>query len=129
MTAAVRACTGLDPDVRDSGGVAWSKRPQGAFPGRSAPLLEVDVRISDDEPDPDAVLDLVRFVVDDVRPAHVPAAVRRAPGVTERPARAAGIGTSSSASTCAYSRRAVAAAAGWPSAASASIRRLHRPSW
>ena len=80
VTAAVRACTGLDPDVRDSGGVSWSRRPQGAFPGRSAPLLEVDVRISPDEPDPDAVLDLVRFVVDDLRPAHVPAAVRRAPG-------------------------------------------------
>ncbi|GEL97037.1 phage tail protein [Cellulomonas terrae] len=79
VTAAVRACTGLDPDVRDSGGVSWSKRPQGAFPGRSAPLLEVDVRISADEPDPDAVLDLVRFVVDDLRPAHVPATVRRAP--------------------------------------------------
>jgi phage tail-like protein len=79
IAAAVRACTGLEPDVRDSGGASWSKRPQGAFPGMSAPLLEVDVRVAPDEPDPEAVLDLVRFVVADVRPAHVPAVVRRVP--------------------------------------------------
>jgi phage tail-like protein len=79
VRAAVRACTGLEPEVRDTGGVAWSTRPQGPLPGRAAPLLEVDAPIADDEPDPDAVLELVRYVVDDVRPAHVPAVVRRAP--------------------------------------------------
>ncbi|WP_051274402.1 phage tail protein [Cellulomonas sp. URHD0024] len=77
VVAAVRACTGLTPEVRDNGGVSWSRRPHAPLPGTSLPRLEVDVRIAADEPDPDALLDLVRSVVDDVKPVHVPATVRR----------------------------------------------------
>lgn len=84
VAAAVRACTGREPAVRDNGGVGWSARPHAALPGSRVPLLEVDVVVADDEPDPDALLDLVRAVVDDVRPVHVPALVRRASG--RRPA-------------------------------------------
>lgn len=86
VAAAVRACTGLDPVLRDSGGVAWSARPHGPLPGVRAALLEVDVVLAPDEPDPDALLDLVRAVVDDVRPVHVPARVRRAPAAPGGPA-------------------------------------------
>jgi phage tail-like protein len=76
VTAGVRACTGVDPEVRDNGGVTWSRRPGGSLPGSSLPLLEVDVRIAEDEADPEALLDLVRLVVEDLKPAHVPVRVR-----------------------------------------------------
>lgn len=75
VTAAVRACTGRDPQVTDSGGTAWSRRPHGPMPGSSHLRLDVGVRLHPHEPDPDDVLDLVRGVVDDVRPVHVPTTV------------------------------------------------------
>jgi phage tail-like protein len=77
VVAAVRACTGLEPDVQESGGVAWSRRPGGPMPGSSSPRLQVGVRLSPDERDPDDVLDLVRSLVDLVRPVHVPTDVHR----------------------------------------------------
>lgn len=79
VTAAVRACTGLDPEVTDSGGTAWSRRPHGPMPGSGRLHLDVGVRLRPDEPDPDDVMDLVRGVVDDVRPVHVPTTVRLLP--------------------------------------------------
>lgn len=79
VAAAVRACTGLEPEVTDSGGTAWSRRPQGPMPGSGTLSLDVGVRLAPDEPDPDDVLDLVRGVVDEVRPVHVPTTVRLLP--------------------------------------------------
>lgn len=79
VVAAVRACTGRTPDVRETGGVGWSRRPLGALPGTATTLLEVDVRLDPDEPDPHGVLELVSWVLDDVTPVHVPVAVRLLP--------------------------------------------------
>lgn len=76
VTAAVRACTGCEPEVTDSGGTAWSRRPHGPMPGSPRLHLDVGVRLLPEEPDPDDVLDLVRAVVEDVRPVHVPTTVR-----------------------------------------------------
>lgn len=73
LAAAVRACTGHEPVVRDTGGVGWSARPNPELPGRSGFSLEVDAVV--DAADGDAVRALVLAVVDDVRPAHVPAHV------------------------------------------------------
>lgn len=77
VVAAARACTGLDPEVQESGGVAWSRRPGGPMPGGASPRLDVGVRLAPDERDPDDVLDLVRGVIDLVRPVHVPTVVHR----------------------------------------------------
>lgn len=74
LEAAVRACTGQEPTVRDGGGVAWSARPNGPLPGRSSSTVVVEV------PTPaearDELRSLVDAVVDDVRPAHVRVEVR-----------------------------------------------------
>ena len=58
-----------------------------------------------------------------------PRTYRLRSGEHPRDGRADRAGTPSSARTCTYSRRAAAAAAGWPSAASASIRCIQRLSW
>lgn len=73
LTAGVRACTGHDPVVRDTGGVAWSVRPGPQLPGRPGFSLEVEAIV--DAADGDAVHTLVHAVVEDLRPAHVPARV------------------------------------------------------
>jgi phage tail-like protein len=67
VAAAVRAYTGEQPEVVDTGGVASSARPLGPLPGEPRPRLLVRVRRR--RPlDPD-VLDRL---VSDVKPAHVP---------------------------------------------------------
>jgi len=76
MRAAVRACTGVEPDIRDNGGVSWSNRPGGAFPGQpGGPWIHVGVTLDPATvPSPEldeALRTLVRAVVDDLKPAHV----------------------------------------------------------
>ena len=76
IRAGVRACTGLEPEVRDNGGVSWSHRPGGSLPGQQGPpRLHVRVPLNPDaelSPEADEALrTLVTAVVDDVKPAHV----------------------------------------------------------
>ena len=76
IRAGVRACTGSEPDVRDSGGVSWSNRPGGALPGNPGPA-RLQVRVPPDpggqrSPESEANLRiLVGTVVNDLKPAHV----------------------------------------------------------
>ena len=67
VAAAVRAYTGEQPEVVDTGGVTSSARPLGPLPGEARPRLLVRVRRRG-RLDPD-VLDRL---VSDVKPAHVP---------------------------------------------------------
>jgi phage tail-like protein len=77
VRAGIRACTGSDPDVDDTGGVSWSRAPTGDLPGRPGPpILRVraDLRNSGAPPGSTAeqvLRQLVRRVVDDLKPAHV----------------------------------------------------------
>lgn len=65
----VRLAFGIDPEVVESGGAAWSPRPRGPFPGEPEPRLLVRLRV----PDPAAVdRDRVEQLVAAVRPAHIP---------------------------------------------------------
>lgn len=73
LVAALRAVTGFEPEVRDSGGVSTSPRPLGPLPGSERPFLQVRVRIADS--DPDTMEDVVARVVAGMTPAHVPADV------------------------------------------------------
>ena len=67
IAAAVRAHTGCEPEVTDSGGVSWSATPHGRLPGEARPRLVVRVEDTDGMVDSD-VLDRV---VAEVKPAHV----------------------------------------------------------
>jgi len=76
IRAGVRACTGLEPEVRDNGGVSWSNRPGGSLPGQPGPpRLRVRVPLDPGAqlgPESDEALrTLVRAMVDDLKPAHV----------------------------------------------------------
>ncbi|WP_239377427.1 phage tail protein [Frankia sp. Cj5] len=65
IAAAVRAATGVDPEVSDSGGVAFSPQARGAFPGSPDSLLVVRVP-------PGTDLAAVSAAVASAKPAHVP---------------------------------------------------------
>lgn len=68
IALAVRAYTGVEPEVRDTGGVSASLRPGAAFPGEPAAYLLV--RVPAAGPDVDAAA--VDRIVADAKPAHVP---------------------------------------------------------
>lgn len=68
VAAAVRACTGLQPELSDGGGVSVSGRPQGALPGDRRPQLVV--RLTD--PDRTVDRDAVDRAVAEIKPVHVP---------------------------------------------------------
>lgn len=76
LAAAVRLAFGIEPEIIESGGAAWSERPLGVFPGEPEPRLEVFLRV----PDPAAV-DMRRLddVVAAARPAHLPYRIRILP--------------------------------------------------
>ncbi|WP_253882515.1 phage tail protein [Actinomadura rupiterrae] len=69
LAAAIRLAFGVDPEIIESGGAAWSARPLGVIPGEPEPRLEVFLKV----PDPGAV-DVRRLedLVAAARPAHVP---------------------------------------------------------
>jgi phage tail-like protein len=69
IAAAVELATGVLPEVRDSGGTAWSPTSGATPPGGAAPLLQVLLRVA---PGTTPDLALVRQVVDLSAPAHVP---------------------------------------------------------
>jgi phage tail-like protein len=67
VEAAIRAYTGRTPRLEDSGGVAWSARPLGPFPGDPRPRLVVHIE------DPDGTIDreVVERLVAETKPANV----------------------------------------------------------
>jgi phage tail-like protein len=72
VSETIRLAFGIEPEVIESGGAAWSPRPLGPFPGETTPGLTVRLRV----PDPSAVdRDRVERLVAAVRPAHIPCAV------------------------------------------------------
>lgn len=73
LVAMLRAVTGFEPEVSDSGGVSVGPRPMGPLPGSEQPFVRVRVRIAGD--DPATMEDVVRRVVAGMVPAHVPADV------------------------------------------------------
>lgn len=68
----VRLYTGVEPEVHDSGGAAWSQVPDGALPGSALPGLRVQVAIDSGDD-----LDVSRLdaIVSAAKPAHVPHSV------------------------------------------------------
>ncbi|MGH9077292.1 MAG: phage tail protein [Acidimicrobiales bacterium] len=69
IAGAVSLYTGVEPEVVDSGGTAWSATPGGDLPGRSEPDLVVRVRL------PGAGEDerrRIEAIVEATKPAHVP---------------------------------------------------------
>lgn len=72
VSEVIRLAFGLEPEVIESGGAAWSPRPRGPFPGETEPRLLVRLRV----PDPAAVdQDRIEQLVAAVRPAHIPCVV------------------------------------------------------
>jgi len=68
--------TGVEPEIEDSGGVAWSPAPGGALPGAAEPSLVVRVRVPDvTMVNPARLEALVRAAT----PAHVPHRVEVVP--------------------------------------------------
>ena len=74
LAAAVRACTGQEPSVRDGGGVSWSARPNGPLPGRSSSTVIVELPTPTEGED--ELRSLLDAVLQDVKPAHVRVEVR-----------------------------------------------------
>ncbi|MGR4882456.1 phage tail protein [Streptomyces sp. LARHCF249] len=66
---------GIDAEVRDSGGTAWSATPNGPLPGTARGPLVVRPRLPED---PAGCLRVVASVVDEHRPAHVPCLIEPA---------------------------------------------------
>ena len=64
----VRAFVGTEPQIEESGAVAWSARPGSPYPGEPGPWLLVRV-VTDDPQLDQASLDRI---VADAKPAHVP---------------------------------------------------------
>jgi len=65
----VRLYVGAEPEVRESGAVAWSAQPDGALPGSAVAHLEVTVRAPSDT---DVDQARVEAIVAAAKPAHVP---------------------------------------------------------
>jgi phage tail-like protein len=79
IARAVHAYTGVEPEIEESGGVAWSARPGAPYPGGRASRLVVRVVTGDPELDPATVDQIVAGS----KPAHLPHRVEvvlRSPG-------------------------------------------------
>ncbi|MGH9165371.1 MAG: phage tail protein [Acidimicrobiales bacterium] len=68
LAEAVALYTGVEPEIEDSGGVAWSPTPGGALPGSPEPSVVVRVRVADV-----GAVDVARLeaLVAAAKPAHV----------------------------------------------------------
>ncbi|MFE5111325.1 phage tail protein [Streptomyces sp. NPDC056663] len=73
LSEAIRLAFGVEPEITESGGGAWSARPLGSFPGDPRPRLHVHLRLPDPTPaDPHRLDTLVAAA----RPAHMPYTVQ-----------------------------------------------------
>lgn len=68
VAAAVALYTGVEPEIDDTGGVAWSPAPGTDLPGRAPPRLVVRVRPGEGE---EVDADRVERLVAAAKPAHV----------------------------------------------------------
>lgn len=79
LTALVALYAGSEPEIEESGGVAWSPVPGAAIPGRAEPQLTVRLRVPSSGQVNHARLDAL---VAAAKPAHVPHRVE----IVEEPA-------------------------------------------
>ena len=64
----IRLYTGVEPEVRDSGGVVWSREAGASMPGESVPQLEVQVTLGAHDDLDERRLDAIVVAA---KPAHV----------------------------------------------------------
>ncbi|MFD0412780.1 phage tail protein [Streptomyces sp. NPDC127108] len=69
LSEAVRLAFGVEPEITETGGAAWSARPRGPVPGAPRPHLHVTLRLPDPTPADTHRLDTL---VAAARPAHMP---------------------------------------------------------
>ncbi|HEX2040931.1 MAG TPA: phage tail protein [Acidimicrobiales bacterium] len=69
LAALVAVYTGVEPEIEESGGAAWSPTPGGELPGSAEPSLTVRVRVADP-----STVDAARLeaIVAAAKPAHIP---------------------------------------------------------
>jgi phage tail-like protein len=67
LSSAVSLFTGAEPEIVDSGGVAWSTDPNGPLPGIPDPRITVRLRMAPDRVD----LERLEAVIAAAKPAHV----------------------------------------------------------
>ncbi|GAA2913630.1 hypothetical protein GCM10011428_30660 [Streptomyces violaceus] len=98
LSEAVRLAFGVEPEITESGGAAWSARPLGPFPGAPRPRLHVHLRLPAPTPADHYRLETL---VSAARPAHMPYTVqvtrrcprRKDPGDMTTPQNCADCGT------------------------------------
>ncbi|WP_307865664.1 phage tail protein [Streptomyces montanisoli] len=73
LAEAVRLAFGVEPEITESGGAAWSARPRGPVPGDRRPHLKVSIRLPAPTPADEYRLD---DLVAAARPAHMPYTVQ-----------------------------------------------------
>lgn len=73
LAEAVRLAFGVQPEITESGGAAWSARPSGPVPGERRPRLHVAIRLPAPTPADEHRLD---DLVAAARPAHMPYTVQ-----------------------------------------------------
>ncbi|MGW5366302.1 phage tail protein [Actinopolymorpha pittospori] len=73
LAETVELACGVRPEIEESGGTSWSAQPGSAPPGSAEAGVVVRVRASDAE------ADVVRSIVEKLRPAHVPVRVEIIP--------------------------------------------------
>ncbi|MGW0085404.1 phage tail protein [Streptomyces sp. NPDC003393] len=87
LAEAIRLAFGVEPEIIESGGAAWSARPLGPVPGEPRPRLHVRLQTSDPTP---ADLHRLNVLVAAARPAHMPYTVQVTAGEPAPPAPRAG---------------------------------------
>ncbi|GAB2870051.1 phage tail protein [Streptomyces mayteni] len=73
LSEAVRLAFGVEPEISESGGAAWSAGPFGPMPGQPRPRLHVHLRLAEPTPAHEHRLDTL---VAAARPAHMPYTVQ-----------------------------------------------------
>ncbi|TDC71332.1 phage tail protein [Streptomyces hainanensis] len=73
LAEAVRLAFGVEPEISESGGAAWSAGPFGPMPGQPRPRLHVHLRLTEPTPADEHRLDAL---VAAARPAHLPYTVQ-----------------------------------------------------
>jgi phage tail-like protein len=73
LAEAVRLAFGVEPEITESGGVAWDARPLGSVPGERRPRLHVTLALPNPTPFDEHRLEAL---VSAARPAHMPYTVQ-----------------------------------------------------